>query len=221
MTWIDDFVHTLEQMPTPKAGPAQAAPNKWKWLEKIDQLPALVAAALKEYGTTEVPGSRNNSRIIGWAKEVAKCDSTPYSRWAADWYTHDSVPWCGLFMATMACRTMGNKPDRAPVNSYLSALAWAAWAEPVDFRNTNNIWCGDVAVFTRSGGGHVSIIVGVSQDGKNVICIGGNQSDAVNISSFPISRLYAVRRPKYRVRPAGAKNIRISTSGVPISTNEA
>lgn len=220
--WLHEFIETVENSPelTKEEETFAATPTKWRWLEEIHGLPALVAAALKEYGTNEYSGSVNNKKIINWAKEVADCKPTSYNNWAGDWYNRDSIPWCGLFMAVMACRTMGGKPDRAPAKSYLTALAWASWGEPVDRRNINNIWCGDVVTFTREGGGHVAIVIGVSTDGKNLICIGGNQSNAVNIKLFPMTRVYNIRRPRYRVRPLGAKHLRISPSGVPTSINE-
>jgi hypothetical protein len=36
---------------------------------------------------------------------------------------------------------------------------------------------------TRDGGGHIAIVVGRDQNG-NLMCCGGNQSDAVTISAF-------------------------------------
>jgi uncharacterized protein (TIGR02594 family) len=197
-------------------------PAKWQWITKITGLPQIVQEALKEVGTLEAGGTLNNRKIIGWADEIARCNPTTYNNWAADWYTQDSVPWCGLFVALVACRSANGKTNRMPVKSYLSSLAWANWGNGVSWKtNLNNIYCGDVAVFTRTGGGHVSVIIGVSKDGKYLLCCGGNQDNAVNIKLFPISRLYAVRRPPYSIKPAGAKHIRVATTGVPISNNEA
>lgn len=195
-------------------------PSRWQWLLHMEQLPRIVAEGLKEYGTLETPGTRNNPVIIKWADEVAACHHSTYNDWAADWYNKDSVPWCGLYMAVIACRSAAGKANRFPVNSYLSALAWAGFGLAVDWRNLNNIICGDVAVFSREGGGHVGIIIGVSTDGKYLVVLGGNQSDAVNIKMISIARLYSVRRIPYNIQPLGAKHIRIDNTGVPISTRE-
>jgi uncharacterized protein (TIGR02594 family) len=212
---------TASSVPKPQAVINPKIPAKWQWITRIEGIPALLAEGLKEYGTLETAGTLNNKRIIAWADEIAKCNPTAYNNWAADWYNKDSVAWCGLFIALLACRSANGKTNRYPVKSYLTALAWANWANAVDWRGKlNNVWCGDLAVFTRSGGGHVAVIIGVSTDGQYLLCLGGNQDDAVNIKLFPISRLYAIRRPAYTIRPKGARHIRISTTGTPISTNE-
>ncbi|EDR9795743.1 TIGR02594 family protein, partial [Salmonella enterica subsp. enterica serovar Zongo] len=53
---------------------------------------------------------------------------------------------------------------------------------------------GCVAVFTREGGGHVGFVVGQNEKG-DLMVLGGNQSDAVNIRSFPRSRVSGYRWP--------------------------
>lgn len=197
-------------------------PKQYQWL--ATNTTALVQAALKDLGTLEGPGTANNPRIINWADEVAAANPTPYNNWAADWYNKDSVPWCGLAMAVWAVRSANGKADRMPPKNYLAAASWASWGVPVQFRGReglrlNEILLGDVAVFSRSGGNHVAIILGVTHDGKWLLCLGGNQDDAVNIKRFAISRLYAVRRPPYKVRPQGARHVRVASTGA-ISTRE-
>jgi uncharacterized protein (TIGR02594 family) len=191
-------------------------PQKWRWILGINGLPNLVKEALGEYGLKEGAGTVNNSKIVAWADEIKKFTRSPYIDWAADWYNKDSIPWCGLFMAVMCVRT-----GRIPIDKYLTALAWAAWGKSVSWNNRRNIWTGDIAVFTRTGGGHVAIILGVTKDQNYVLCIGGNQTDGVTIALFPISRLYAVRRPNYTIKPAGAIYREVSATGVPISTRES
>jgi uncharacterized protein (TIGR02594 family) len=191
-------------------------PKQWAWITAIPGLPNLVKEGLKEYGIKEAASTVNNPRIIAWADEVERFAHSAYNDWAADWYNKDSVPWCGLYMALISART-----GRKPINKYLTALAWAGWEQAVDWRKLSNIWTGDVAVFTRSGGGHVAIIIGVSKDNKYLLCLGGNQDNMVSIKLFPVSRLYAVRRPKYRVKPSGAIFRQVSSAGLPVSTNEA
>lgn len=199
-------------------------PSKYAYLMREPIAPLLVRCALGEYGTLEKAGAGNNARILGWADEVANAVPTPYNRWAADWYNKDSIPWCGLFMAAMAVRSSGGRPTRMPPKRYLAALAWADWGEAVQFRGREGlrlgeIAVGDVAVFVRSGGGHVGIVVGISTDGSRVLTLGGNQSDRVNIAPIAVSRLYAVRRPPYMSRPAGARHVRLTSTGQ-LSTNE-
>lgn len=67
------------------------------------------------------------------------------------------------------------------------AKAWADWGKPTPPR------VGAVAVFGRSGGGHVGFVVGESADSLYVL--GGNQSNMVNIAPIAKSRLIALRWP--------------------------
>ena len=197
-------------------------PSKWSWVLELDGTPAIVMAGVKEYGTLEGAAGANNPRILAWADEVARCHPTTYTNWAADWYNKDSVPWCGLFTAICACRSANGNKTRLPPPSYLSALAWASFGVPVDWRGKlGNIWMGDIAVFTRSGGGHVGIVIAVSKDGKYIATLGGNQDNQVNIKLQPVANLYSVRRPRYNVAPKAARNFRISSTGVPVAASNA
>lgn len=199
-------------------------PARYQFLTKAPGATALVDAAIAHYGTIEGGGSANNPKIINWADIVARGMRSNYNNWAADWYNKDSVPWCGLFMALCAIESRGGATDRNPVPNYLSALAWAAWGVPVQWRGReglrlNQIKVGDVAIFVRDGGGHVGIVVGVTKDGRYVVCIGGNQDNAVSIKQFAVSRIYAIRRPPYKAVPTGARHVRLSSTGV-ASINE-
>lgn len=199
-------------------------PSRYSYL-KGDTTPLLVEVALAELGTIEGGGTANNPKIIRWADEVAAAAKSPYNDWAADWYNKDSVPWCGLFAAVCAVRSANGNANRMPPKNYLAAASWASFGVPVQWRGReglrlNEILVGDVAVFSRSGGNHVAIVVGVSKDGKYLHCVGGNQDNAVSIKGLPISRLYAVRRPPYKVRPAGARHVRLDGRGE-VSRSEA
>ena len=197
-------------------------PAMWSWLLALDGLPKMVAEGLKEYGTLEAPGTPNNPKIVAWADEVARLHPTTYTNWAADWYNKDSVPWCGLYTAVIACRSVNGLSNRMPPPSYLSSLAWAAFGKTVDWKSSlKNIWMGDIAVFVREGGGHVGIVIGVSKDSNYIVLLAGNQDDAVNIKLISISRLYAVRRVPYINRPVSARHFTINPTGLPVSTNEA
>jgi hypothetical protein len=50
-----------------------------------------------------------------------------------------------------------------------------------------------VSDFTRNGGGHVAFYISKTSSGIKVL--GGNQSDAVNISTYPASKLLGYRIP--------------------------
>jgi hypothetical protein len=53
---------------------------------------------------------------------------------------------------------------------------------------------GCIVVFTREGGGHVGFVVGQDQQG-NLLVLGGNQGDAVNVKAFPLARVSGYRWP--------------------------
>lgn len=133
--------------------------------------PAWLDIGLKLIGTKEVPGSKDNQVIIDWAKaeggDIAKE------------YTHDSIPWCALF-ANHLLTAAG-----LPGTETLWALDFAGRWPAVKLSGPA---VGAFAPMVRNGGGHIMIIVGKDQNG-NVMGLGGNQSDAVNIKPFARARL--------------------------------
>jgi uncharacterized protein (TIGR02594 family) len=176
---------------------AGALPAAYAWL-RDETGPRMILEALKLFGTLEAPGARDNPTIIGWAREVDLIKT----------YSHDSIPWCGLFMAVVAKRA--GKPI---VDSPLWALSWSDFgrASPVPM-------LGDVLTFKRNGGGHVALYVG--EDASAFHCLGGNQSDRVCITRIAKSRLYRARRPAYNVQPDNVRKVTLAANGK-LSTNEA
>jgi len=186
-------------------------PEQYSFLRQQPLPPIMVRLALEMLGTIEGAGDKDNPLIIGWADEIAHVCKRPYDRWAADFYNKDEIPWCGLFVGVAATRASQGRAERFPPNKYLSALAWADWGETVD---ADDIQVGDVVVLVRNGGGHVFIAVGTSPDGQSIMGIGGNQTNAVTLAEFDAHRLYAVRRPRYQVKPEGARRIALTKTGV-------
>jgi uncharacterized protein (TIGR02594 family) len=166
---------------------------------KLVTPPKMVREALALYGTLETPGTRDNSTIVQWSKETKTKDD--------DWYAHDSVPWCGLFMAVCAQRA----GKAVPINC-LGALSWRAFGMQVPVA-----MLGDVLVFTRKGGGHVGLYVGESKDSYFVL--GGNQGDKVCITRILKSRIHSIRRPIYNEQPESVKQYFYTNTG-DASTNE-
>lgn len=189
-------------------------PAKYAYLMN-DDMPLMVREAAKLVGTIELPGPANNPDIVKWADEVEDAMSTPYTRWAADWYNADSIPWCGLFVALVCVRSNPNKlANRMPVNKYLSALEWRNFG--VKVAGPQDAVVGDIAVKTRKGGGHVAIIVGFTKIAGHVTklhCLGGNQGDRVSIVEYDPSAFSDIRRVPYNVRPAGARQILVGSAG--------
>lgn len=164
--------------------------------------PRIVREAMTLYGTTEVKGSKSNPIILNWAKETLSKDD--------NWYSDDSIPWCGLFIGVVAHRAEWELPKE-----HLRALAWANFGIKVP---NNDAVLGDVLVFSRKGGGHVGLYV--AEDKDNFYVLGGNQDDKVNIAKIAKNRLYSVNRPKYKIKiPESCKKYYFSINS-PISTNE-
>lgn len=183
----------------PNAAPAarDALPAQYRWLDK-EPGPRMLREALALFGALEAPGARDNPLILAWASEVGLSKT----------YSHDSIPWCGLFMAVVAKRA--GKPV---VDSPLWALSWADFGKAVSAP-----MLGDVLTFKRNGGGHVTLYVG--EDATAFHCLGGNQSDKVCITRIAKSRLYRARRPLYNAQPGNVRKVRLASNGK-LSTNEA
>lgn len=167
--------------------------------------PLWLEAGLKYLGTKEFAGSKDNPVIIDWAKEEGGS--------IEEQFNHDSIPWCALF-ANHVLTKVGLKGTET-----LWALDFAGkWpctklAGPA---------VGAFAPMKRNGGGHIMIVVGRDQLG-NIMGLGGNQSDAVTIAPFAVSRLnQGFYWPKGPSLPpyVGLRSLPIVKSNGKVSTNE-
>lgn len=177
--------------------------DTYEWLAK-EPGPKMLLEALKLLDIAEFSGAPDNPVILAWAKEVGGK--------VKRFYTKDSIPWCGLFMAVVAQR--GAKT--LPVDP-LWALNWASFGKAVE-----QPMLGDVLVFVRrtpegTKAGHVALYVG--EDDTCYHILGGNQADKVCIVRKEKSLLHAARRPNYKVQPANVRRVVLDASGG-VSTNE-
>jgi uncharacterized protein (TIGR02594 family) len=157
--------------------------------------PSWLAEARKHMGKAEVPGKRHSPFVLGLWKALGRP------------YTDDETPWCGGFVAyclrqAMPMIALPKIPERA--------LAWNEWGHK----------CmpavGAIAVFGRSGGGHVAFAVGQRSDA--IYVLGGNQANAVNIMPIAKNRLVGFRWPaSLPMPPAGLPQM----TGGTVSRNEA
>ena len=170
----------------------------YTWLNKIGELPKDIQEGMKLLGTLETPGSASNPVIMKWAKEIGVNKS----------YSDDSVPWCGLFVATVMHRA-----GKLIIENPLWARNWANFGTVA---TTPSL--GDVLVFVRDGGGHVGLYI--AEDDKAYHVLGGNQHDSVSITRISKARCIAARRPPYNVTPASVKQYIIESNGA-LSQNEA
>lgn len=187
-------------------------PSQYAWLAK-EGAPRMLVESLKLYGTLETAGPGNNPQILAWADEIAQAFPTAYNKWAADFYKHDSIAWCGLGMAIAAARA-----GRQPPNKYLSALAWADGGPGWVKVPKAEAMLGDILIFKRQGGGHVAMYVG--EDATHFHILGANQDDAFNIRRKAKAQCVGAIRPAYNVQPANVRKVRLSAAGV-VSGSEA
>lgn len=127
--------------------------------------------ALGEFGTTEIAGIKNNPRIVEYASKTtlnAKDDETP---WCAEFVT-----WC--------LETAGYKSTQSAwARSYLEY--GVKLDKPVP---------GCIVIYDRGNGmGHVHFYL--YEKGDNIYGVGGNQSNAVNVSAYGKSKVLGYRWP--------------------------
>lgn len=138
--------------------------------------PRWVTLARADKGIREVPGVANNPILVKRFASITKIIG-----WL---FNADSIPWCGAIMAWWM-NQCGIKPPVGPAR----ALAWATWGVPLP-----KPILGSILVYSREGGGHVTMYVGESA--THYFGLGGNQGDAITIAPFPKSRKpVAIRWP--------------------------
>jgi uncharacterized protein (TIGR02594 family) len=135
-----------------------------------------LALALAELGQHEEPGDADNPRIV----ELFAKAGHPEVR-------HDEIAWCAAFVGAML--------ETAGVASTGSLLArsYLTWGAALQSGRP-----GAIAVFRRSGApgaGHVAFWL--SETADRVTVLGGNQGDAVSITSFAKADLLGLRWPAH------------------------
>lgn len=133
-------------------------------------------------GVREVDGEGDNARIV------------EYHAATSGRFQDDEVPWCSSFVNWCM--------DQAGVSRTNSARArsWLFWG-----RNISNPPIGAITILQRGNGeqpgpdileapGHVGFYVGDASDSE-ILLLGGNQGDAVNVRSYPTLRVLGYRWP--------------------------
>jgi uncharacterized protein (TIGR02594 family) len=150
-------------------------------------------------GVREIKGPEHNPTILRWIKNLGRKIGIKV--------TDDETPWCGVYAGEVMQKAGFTPPDIC-----VRASSWSKFgvelAEPTP---------GAILVFTRQGGGHVGFYV--SEDADTYHVLGGNQSDAVNVTRIAKDRLSAVRWPAGVPLPTTGR-LRKKFDGV-ISRNEA
>ena len=127
--------------------------------------------AFKEMNVKEVKGKNHNPRILQYHNSTSLKAST------------DEIPWCSAFTNFIVQKCKAKGTDSA------MARSWEKWGKllkkPVP---------GCLVVLSRGADpkfGHVAFYLYETK--KNIYVIGGNQGDAVSISSYPKSKLVCYR----------------------------
>jgi uncharacterized protein (TIGR02594 family) len=139
----------------------------------------IVAHILSNYiGIRERPGMDASPAILRWKRKVipSTVDDGQYS-------------WCGIFAHNML-EEMGY--PTLPLTEAAGARNYLKLGEPTD-----NPQLGDLVIFKRGTGwqGHVAFLSRVDAFG-DIWVLGGNQSNAVNISKYSGKSLLGYRRLK-------------------------
>lgn len=139
------------------------------------QIPSWIVQAHACLGLHEGPGAADNPAVVRMYAEAGHPE-----------VTHDAVPWCAAFVAAMLHRAgvANDVPDAMKLWAPSYARLGTGLPKP---------YFGCVGIKTRLGGGHVTFIVGAS--GDYYLCLGGNQSDAVNIEAIGKHAFTAFRWP--------------------------
>ena len=159
-----------------------------------------ITEAKKYLGLEEIPGPKHNSTILRWW-EAIKAD-----------FRDDETPWCAAFVGGVL-ETVGIKSTRSA-----AARSYTKWGTKLDKPVPGCIvtfWRG-----SKSGwSGHVGFVVGKDQYG-NLMVLGGNQGDEVNIKPFNTDRVLAYVWPSDYPLPEDTK-LQVVNSNGRVSTNEA
>ncbi|MGB1214828.1 MAG: TIGR02594 family protein [Pikeienuella sp.] len=116
-----------------------------------------------------------------------------------EWVKDDETAWCAAFV--------GSKLKQAglPHTGKLNARSYLDWGTPVALKDAKE---GDIVVFSRGNPngwqGHVAFFV--EESGSTIRVLGGNQSNQVNVSAYPKSRLLGIRRAEQKATYTVLKN---------------
>ncbi|MGW8177181.1 MAG: TIGR02594 family protein [bacterium] len=130
-------------------------------------------------GTKEIPGARDNPTVVAlW--ELGKTGQHVYD---------DETPWCAAWVSAVLEMAHIKSARTGWARSYLT------WGKSLP-----GPAYGAIVVFRRGSGGHVGFVVG--RKGKNLMVLGGNQHNSVNVSEFTQDRVLGYRWPSDKPMPA-------------------
>ena len=130
--------------------------------------------ATGELGVTEVAGVVSNPRIMAYHF------STNLDREAAK---SDETPWCSSFVNWCVEKAGYAGTDSA------AARSWLGWGRSIELPRR-----GCVVVLERGkANGHVGFFL--RRTAKDIVLLGGNQNNSVQVAGYPVARLLGYRVP--------------------------
>lgn len=143
-------------------------------------------------------------RLVGEVQELPGSQHAPFIQWCHQLVglgpeQPDETPWCSSFVNRIAWFL------RLPRSKSAAARSWLAIGTPVELKDA--AIGHDVVILKRGTGnqpgpevtsgapGHVGFFAGFEDSGRTrVRVLGGNQSNAITIASFPVAQVLGVRR---------------------------
>lgn len=135
----------------------------------------------------------DNAVIMAWPRAIAAKFPDPDMASYCARFTHDSIAWCGLFVA-YCLAVNGVKPQfgATDIERFLWADAWQKFGTAVDTPQP-----GDILVFRWPSGGEHVTFYDHEEDDNFYHCIGGNQgTHVVSTEAMAMSSCIAIRRPQ-------------------------
>lgn len=167
---------------------SRAAARAWDNRNRVPHKQSPYDVARIHIGVREIPGKQHNPTILNWYRRLV------ISIW------DDETPWCSTFVNFCALETGYERTGK------LDARSWLDVGETI---GTDDARKGDVIIFERGNSnwqGHVAFIDSMERDRGIARCLGGNQSDSVNIQTYPLSKLLGVRRLRTLDQLQGGSN---------------
>jgi uncharacterized protein (TIGR02594 family) len=168
--------------------------------------PAWLSIARDLIGLREIKGPTHEPEILKLWRDAGLT------------FTDDETAWCAGFVGGVLKRA-----DITPSFS-ASARSYMTWGSDCLANGPREIPLGAVVVFSRppsEWSGHVGFATGITEDG-NIMTLGGNQKDSVNIAPIAGARLIAARWPAEERGDLSILNrIALVTTNVPLSKAEA
>ena len=167
-------------------------------------------------GTAEKAGKDSNPKIVEmWRTAFGATGQTEQLKNAV-WHT-ENTPWCGGFVGHVLAKA--GLAHHIP-KSFAMARSWLRMGTKL-----NKPAYGSIVVFWRGSpkgaSGHVGIVVGKDRHG-NLMVLGGNQGDSVNIKPFSKNRVLGYRWCGMQSHPAPHRyDLPVLTSDGRVSQNEA